>query len=200
MSDMRNQKDFFNTRAESWDNGRKMVSREDYCRIVIECGICSGQTVLDVGTGTGVIIPYILEKTGEKGTVFAIDYAEKMIERLIKKNFPSNVKALVMDIHKTDFKDSFFDGIVANACYPHFARKKTALKEIFRLLKKGGVFVISHPMGRNFINNLHRNAHGIVEKDIVPDIPQLRSLAESCGFRFIQGADEENFFFVSFTK
>lgn len=200
MNNIENHKEFFNGMASEWDSRHGKVIPEDYRRLLNECGISAGQTVLDIGTGTGVLVPYILEKTGGKGKIYAVDYAEKMIERLEAKGFSENVVPLVMDIHNTDFENCFFDRAIANACFPHFSKKRKALKEIYRVLKKGGIFIISHLPGREFINNLHRNGPNIIERDIIPEVPEFRQLAETCGFSFMDAIDEENFFCISFEK
>ncbi len=197
---IKNHKEFFNEMAESWDQQQQSISPEKYRRLVKECKISSRQTILDIGTGTGVFIPYLLETIGNNGVIFAVDYAENMIEKFITKRYPENVKPMVADIHKTDFCNNFFDRIIANACYPHFDKKQKALKEIYRILKKGGIFIISHIQGRTFINNLHRTAHNIIAKDMIPPLVVLKGFGESCGFRFLKGIDEEDFFFISFTK
>jgi len=195
---MKSKKNFFNQMAEKWDKDDK-VSPEKYRRIISEIKIKKGQNVLDVGTGTGVLIPYLLEIEKEIN-IFAIDIAEKMIEKFREKNYPPNVKSFVMDIKKTIFNDNFFDIIIANACYPHFEEKATALKEIYRLLKKGGIFIISHPTGRKFVNELHRKTHPLIAKDKIGSISEMKKFIENFGFRFIKGIDEDDFFLISFTK
>jgi ubiquinone/menaquinone biosynthesis C-methylase UbiE len=195
---MKSKKDFFNQMAEKWDKDDK-VSPEKYRRIISEIKIKKGENILDVGTGTGVLIPYLLEVEKEIN-IFAIDIAEKMIEKFKEKNYPFNVKSFIMDIQKTIFKDNFFDIIIANACYPHFEDKVTALKEIYRILKNGGIFIISHPTGRKFVNELHRKTHPLIEKDIIGSISEMKMFIENFGFRFIKGFDEDDFFLISFTK
>lgn len=195
---MKNKRDLFNKLAENWDQ-QDIVSPEKYRRIVSEAEIEKGQNILDVGTGTGVLIPYLLEAEREIN-IFAIDFAEKMIEKFREKGFPSNVLPFVMDIRKTVFEDNFFDRIIINSCYPHFEEKPSALKEIYRLLKKGGLVIISHPTGRRFVNELHKKTHPLIEEDIIWDISTLREFIESFKFRFVRGIDEDDFFLISFTR
>ncbi len=195
---MNNKREFFDIMAENWDKNEK-VTPEKYRRIIDELKIVKGHKILDVGTGTGVLILYFLEK-GIPVEIYAIDYSEKMVEKFREKKFPENVKSFVMDIHKTDFENEFFDRVVANACFPHFEDKEKALKEIYRILKKGGIFVISHPTGRKFVNELHRNTHPLIKNDIIPGIKKLKEFVENIGFKFIKGIDEKDFFLMSFEK
>jgi len=197
---MKNQREFFNSMASTWDESQGPSRGDLFMRVVEECRLERGQVVLDAGTGTGVMIPFILEKIGGEGRIIAIDYAGKMIEEFRKKCFPSNVTGMVADMHSTGFSDETFDRVIVNACYPHFEDKKAALMEIYRIMKKNGIFIISHIRGRRFINDLHRRSNRLIGKDIIPGVQELSSEAGSCGFTFLNGADEDDFYFAVFKK
>ncbi|MCM8772047.1 MAG: class I SAM-dependent methyltransferase [Candidatus Omnitrophica bacterium] len=188
---------FFDKMAEKWDKSEK-INSEKYRKIVLELKIEDGFRILDVGTGTGVLIPYLLE-TKKDIEIYGIDYSEGMMKKFREKNFPKNVKGFVMDIHNTEFEDEFFDRIIANSSYPHFENKEKALFEIYRILKKEGIFVISHPHGRKFVNKLHKKICQ-VSKDIIPPTKKLKCFVEKFGFRYIKGIDEEDFFLLVFKK
>ncbi len=196
---MKNRHDFFNRMADTWDEERRETVA---ClnRVVEEARLASGQKVLDVGTGTGVLIPFLAEKVGAGGRIHAIDYAENMIGKLKGNGVQANVEPQVMDIHKTSYTDMFFDRVIANACYPHFEDKPLALSEIHRLLKPDGLFILSHPTGREHVNRIHRTAHSVVEGDILPAPEFLLPVIISAGFDTLKVIDEPEFFLLSFTK
>jgi len=195
---MKTKKDFFNNLADNWDNEDSVIP-EKYRKIILEANIKKGQNILDVGTGTGILIPYILEKEREID-IFAIDCAEQMIEKLKEKQFPLNVMPFVMDIKDTSFEDNFFDRVLVNSCYPHFDDKPSILKEIHRLLKKDGLLIISHPTGRGAVNELHKTRHPLIQKDIIQDILCIKDFIEPLGFNLIKGIDEDDFFLAVFVK
>ena len=196
---MKTQKEFFNIKAENWDE-KQNISVQKCRKLIKECQLSNDRVVLDVGTGTGVLIPFLLAGDVKELKIYAIDYAEKMIEKLLSKNYPKIVIPMVADIHNTNFEDNTFDRIIANACYPHFEKKEVALNEIYRILKKGGFFIISHLWGREHINRFHKKTHQIVSKDMIPSIPELKSFIEGLGFKYVDGIDETDYFFVKFTK
>jgi ubiquinone/menaquinone biosynthesis C-methylase UbiE len=196
---IRNKQDFFNERAERWDENDDTPG-EKYRRVIKEAMIQKEQNILDAGAGTGVIIPYILEVTGTQSVIFAIDFAEKMVEQIKKKSFPDNVKPLIMDVQKTGFENSFFDRIILNSCYPHLDEKEKVLQEIYRIMKKNGIGIICHPAGRERVNRCHRKIHPSVKNDIIPEMNEMKGIVESCGFSLLRGIDEENFFLLSFTR
>ena len=188
---------FFDKLAKNWDSNQDEVSLK---RVIDETNIKKGSAVCDVGTGTGVLLPYIVEKVEETGKVIAIDYSSEMIKKAKEKWGKLAVEFVVADIHNTGFPDSYFDYVICNACFPHFEKKKIALKEIHRILKKGGTIVISHPRGREFVNKLHREACECIKRDRVFEADILAKLLKQQNFTPLKTIDEPNFYFVSAVK
>jgi len=188
-------KKFFGGLAAGWDAGAASCG-ERLRRVVAEAGIRPGWRVCDVGTGTGVLIPLLARAVGAQGAVVAIDYAPEMIRQARRKRFPATVELLVADIHSTGFAPSSFDAVICNACFPHFAHKRRAMKEIRRILKPGGVLVISHPTGRSSVNRLHGSASGPVRRDRVPPGDKMARTLSECGFVPVSVIDEERFYLV----
>lgn len=189
---------FFDRQAENWDYH---CEHKNLSRIIEEADIKKGSLVCDVGTGTGVLVPYLLKKIGEKGEIIAIDYSTEMIKKAKEKFVKTKrVKFIVGDIHKTDFPDNYFDYVVCNACFPHFENKNIALKEICRILKKNGLIIISHPTGREFVNKLHKNSDVSIKKDRIPPGSNLAKILQLCSFTPMKIIDELEFYFVSAVK
>jgi ubiquinone/menaquinone biosynthesis C-methylase UbiE len=188
---------FFDMHAKHWD---LCVEHKNHARVIEEIQLKKGAAVCDVGTGTGVLVPYIMKKISKKGKLIAIDYSSEMIKKAKEKWKNLKTEFLIADIHSTPFDDESFDYVICNACFPHFENKKKALKEIYRILKKGGTVVISHPTGKEFVNNLHKNTGGCIEKDMVPDGTKLAKTLEKSGFITLKVIDEPDFYFVSAKK
>ena len=74
---------FFNQAAQNWDkefgNPKLHAFLEQF---VPSFGLSAGQHVLDVGTGTGILIPFLHKALGAKGHITAIDYAPNMVGNL----------------------------------------------------------------------------------------------------------------------
>ncbi|MEN6376797.1 MAG: methyltransferase domain-containing protein [Caldisericales bacterium] len=83
--------EFFNNHAENWDNHAKH-DQAKLNEIVEMIGLCAGDRVMDVGTGTGVMIPHIIGQIGENGSLEAYDIAEKMLEVASRKFSHKNLK------------------------------------------------------------------------------------------------------------
>ncbi|MDE5796614.1 MAG: hypothetical protein K2H75_05850, partial [Muribaculaceae bacterium] len=65
--------DFFDNLAPTWDANEIRSTPERVRTILGKLPISKGMTVLDLGTGTGVLVPYLSEIVGPEGHVTAID-------------------------------------------------------------------------------------------------------------------------------
>jgi len=166
-------------------------------RVVALAGVRSGDRVMDVGTGTGVLIPHIAEAVGASGSILAIDISPEMLSVARGKKFPQNVEFLQADIQETGLPGNSFDRIICNAAFPHFEDRKKALAEMVRMLRPGGTLVISHPIGRDAVNRLHREVSPVVAEDHVPAAHELRRMLEEVGLFEILIVDEPDFYLAA---
>ncbi len=77
--------DFFDALAPSWDENEIRSTPERVQHILSKLPISKGMDVLDLGTGTGVLVPYLSEMVGTEGHVAAIDLSEGMLSIARKK-------------------------------------------------------------------------------------------------------------------
>jgi len=162
-------RDFFNDLAESWDEEEREQTLLDTPFQLIP--VQRGMTVLDVGSGTGALIPLILPRIGPQGVLYELDFAEKMIARA-KEKFPPElypqIHFVVEDL--LNFLPLFpFDLVLCYSTFPHFEEKQLALKKMASMLEEGGLLVIFHTSGRKEINAFHRRAHPVVARDLLPE-------------------------------
>lgn len=108
--------------------------------------INKGDTVVDLGSGAGNDCFIALSETGPTGQVIGIDMTEAMIEKARKnaaKLGAENVTFHLGDIEDIPLADNTADVVVSNCVFNLVPDKKSAFKETFRILKKGGHFSIS---------------------------------------------------------
>ncbi len=171
---------FFNERAGSWDAG---IAPETYgagLRLVGSLGVEAGSRVLDVGCGTGLAVPWLLEAVGEGGRVTALDLAEGMLEVARNKHGRPNVRYVHGAIEAAPFAGGSFDEALCHNCFLHLADKERALGEIHRVLKPGGRVLITHTESRDSVNRWHR-APGDTG-DLLPGERVMRKLLADAGF------------------
>lgn len=183
-------KSYFNSRADIWDAKIAEKDAAKLARMARELGLKPGSTVLDVGTGTGILVPFILEIIGNEGKLVCLDSAEKMLDKARAKNFMGNIEFICADIEETRLADNAFDTIVCYSSFPHFQDKLKALKEIGRLLKKGGKVIICHTSSRDFIRQIHQKIPEM-HNDLIPGEAEMQQLLSAAGFCRIVIRDEK---------
>lgn len=190
-----NNKDYFNSKAESWDT---IVAHDmDKVRKIIGLtGVSTGNAVLDVGTGTGVILPVLHAYVGDCGKITAIDISDRMIAVARRKyNYP-NVEFVVGDVMENRFQEEQFDCIICYSMFPHFEDQKAAIALLATYLKKDGKLVICHSQSREAINSLHRDLTGPVQNDRLPTAEVLIQYLTEVGLKESIRIDDEDMFVI----
>jgi len=184
-------KEFFNQMATAWDERfytGEMAGR--LAPLVSLFQLLPGAKVLDVGAGTGGIIPHILEAIGPEGSLWAVDYAEEMV-RVGRMKFQKESRVVfeLASVENLPYKDQFFDHVVCFGAFPHFEDKEKALAEMGRVLKTGGTLIIAHALSSVALRSHHQNC-GPVSTDFLPEEGKMRSLLEGAGFQVKRLIDE----------
>jgi len=180
---------YFDGKADIWD---EKIAEKDMAKLqnmADNLDIEPGSKVLDVGTGTGIFVPFLLKKVGKKGKLVCLDYSEKMLEKAREKKFWGNIEYVRSDVTSTKFEDGVFDAVVCYSSFPHFSDKHRALREIQRILKRGGELFICHTSSRTAINGIHNHIPELAG-DLIPDRHEMLHLLASAGFGKIEIHDE----------
>ena len=163
-------------------------------KIVAAAKVRKGEIVLDVGSGTGILVPQI--RLYRPGRIYACDLSEEMLKQL-KKNYPG-VETVLSDVRDLSLPDQSIDATFINACYPNIADKAGAFRNIARMLKPLGRMVISHPLGRAFIDSLKENTE--FPLDDFPEKPEARTLLQPYGFELQGFVDEPELYILLAVK
>ncbi len=104
----------------------------------------SGDTVLDVGCGPGTITADLARRTSP-GRITALEITDAALnlarEEIARQDLDS-VDFAVGDIHALGFPDHSFDVVHAHQVLQHVADPVTALREMRRVTKPGGVIAV----------------------------------------------------------
>ncbi len=190
---------YFNQIAASWDETSSERDTAKLERMAKRLNIKPGSTVLDVGTGTGVFIHFLLSQWGEGERIIALDFAEKMLKRARAKGFNGNIDYLCADVTNIPLGNEIFDIVVCHSSFPHFQDKSGALAEMKRVIKRGGRLLICHTSSRARINEIHRQIPA-VENDIIPDEREMQMILSKAGFIEIKIDDNNESYLASARK
>ncbi len=189
---------FFDNLAERWDQTGPVPSEEAIGKFLAKIRIGAGERVVDVGTGTGLLIPYIMECG--PGEIVAVDLSEKMLERLAAKyqsSYGEKLKISCQDVHCLTFEDETKDVAICNSVFPHFHDKPKALSEVYRVLKTGGRMAVHHFAGREKINSFHSaSADPLIRGDFLEDGAALAVMVKEAGFTVVEMIDTEQEYFL----
>lgn len=102
------------------------------------------KTILDIATGTGDLAIAMADTNAEK--IVGLDISSGMLdigkEKISKKGLSSKIEMILGDSENMPFEDNTFDAITVAFGVRNFENLKNGLKEILRVLKPGGIFVI----------------------------------------------------------
>lgn len=99
-----------------------------------------GDRILDAGCGTGVFTADILDK--EAGAV-GVDVSKPMLDRACLKFSERDFAGVLADILHLPFHDEYFDKTVSITAIEFIADAEAAIRELFRVTKKGGSIVVA---------------------------------------------------------
>ncbi len=167
----------WNAAAPGWKKYRKdmlkwMAPVSD--QLIRSTGISSGQTVLDVATGTGQPALSIAKIVGENGKVIGVDLSPEMLEvakeEAAYEGLTNALFQVVKDESLSIFPDNTFDSVVCRNGLMFMPDPVKALKAFLRVLKPGGkasVTVWGSPDKSPVI--------GVVMKTISKYLPDLKA-------------------------
>jgi SAM-dependent methyltransferase len=145
--------------------------------------------ILDVGCGGGKTVKRLAQQA-PLGKVFGIDYSTDMVaySRKVNKKLIAENRAEIHEgsVERTGFPDSFFDLVTAIETYYFWPRLPDALREIKRVLKPGGCFLMVNEMVKDGVYEVE-NAEMIEKTQVrLVSLEELRQILESVGFSNVQ--------------
>ena len=120
----------------------------------------SGEVCVDLGSGRGTDVLRLAENVGKDGFVYGIDISDGMIAKATSTAARlgiGNAEFIHSPLEKIKISDNIADLIISNCTINHASDKQAVWNEVFRILKKGGRFVISDIYANDPIQEEYRN-------------------------------------------
>jgi ubiquinone/menaquinone biosynthesis C-methylase UbiE len=114
-------------------------------KLVASLNLFPGATVVDLGTGAGVLLPYLSQAVGPGGRVVAQDIVQPFLDKaagLARDKGLTNVQFLLGTDKDPKLAESSADLILAVDSYHHFDYPEAMLAGIRQALRPGGKFVV----------------------------------------------------------
>ena len=105
-------------------------------------GIQPGAHVLDIACGTGLVSFPVVEIIGTDGKLVGSDISDRMVEICEERAWESGIKNatfIQMDAEDLDIPDESFDTVLCGLGLMYVPFPVTAVQEMHRVLKEGGV-------------------------------------------------------------
>ncbi|MBI4320894.1 MAG: methyltransferase domain-containing protein [Chloroflexi bacterium] len=134
----------FEARAAKY-NQLAWVADPDFGRQIVELAQAHSSTVmLDLAAGTGAVA---LLFCGLVREIYALDSSAGMLEQAREAmKDEDNVRFIHRDGQDTGLPDSFLDLIICRNGLHHFDDPRAGLREVMRILKPDGVFLLIEPV------------------------------------------------------
>jgi ubiquinone/menaquinone biosynthesis C-methylase UbiE len=156
-----------------------------------------GETILDVGCGTGIFTIDVLELGPN---VVGLDISLPMLTRARQKTGDNAFHPVAADMLSLPFADDMFDKTVSMTALEFVNNAHDAVRELFRVTRKGGTIVVT-TLNRLSPWAVHRmqkakQGHHLFKKMIFRSPDEMRALAPVDGvvrtaIHFSKGEDPE---------
>jgi ubiquinone/menaquinone biosynthesis C-methylase UbiE len=146
-------------------------------RLLDPARLQAGESVLDVGCGTGTLAIAAKRRVGPTGSVYGIDASPAMIARATKKAKKAGALVIFESglAESLPFPDGRFDVVLSTVMLHHLPRtaREQGVREMGRVLKPGGRLLAvdfggASRKGRGPLAHFHR--HGHVESRALLDL------------------------------
>lgn len=184
----------FNSIAGDWNKNIPQKNYKIVLDLIDRINLKEGNSVLDVGAGTGIL--YWALKERELSNYIAIDISDEMVKKFLSIYPDTDVRC--MDFEKKIVLSQSFDYIIIFNSIPHFNDLNVVFENAFNNLKVGGKFVIAHSKTRQGLLDHHKKiGYKSDKKEPIPLDETLLELCSRYNFRNIETEDVEYYYFCA---
>jgi SAM-dependent methyltransferase len=125
------------------------IIQEIAARTMDTLALVPGQSVLEVGCGSGVFLPLLASAVAPTGRVVGLDHAPTMVAQARARVATAGLDAVVTveagDAYHLPFADDSFDAAHCERVLMHLDDPTAVLREMARVVRPGGRIVVAEP-------------------------------------------------------
>ena len=184
----------FDTISENYDRVNRVITlgidlrwRKKVIQLTMQN---NPKRVLDVATGTGDLAIALAEKG--QAQITGLDISPGMLEvgkqKVQEKQLGKQIDMIIGDSEEIPFEDNTFDAVTVAFGVRNFEELEAGLKEIQRVLKPGGIFVVLETSvpSKSFI----RTGYRLYCKNYLPLVARLMSRDERAYSYLTESAEQ----------
>jgi ubiquinone/menaquinone biosynthesis C-methylase UbiE len=127
-----------------WFVGRRLLIAR-LLKDSLQCADKQALRLVDLGCGTGANLPMLRQAVGEKGEVVGLDFSPLALQFAGQQVDLTNLYLSQGDAMQLPLRDECADCVTMLDVLEHVPNDHKALAEIYRILKPGGVLILSVP-------------------------------------------------------
>ncbi|MEM9768982.1 MAG: methyltransferase domain-containing protein [Cyanobacteria bacterium P01_D01_bin.71] len=189
----------YDRRSQAYDDSKWHVQ---ICHRLLEYSqVSNGQTVLDIGTGTGHLAIAVAQTIGDRGQVIGVDISAGMLEQAQSKVDALgliNVEFQLADAEALDYTNNHFDHILCANTFPWMADKESTLRLWYQFLKPGGRIGVHTPADTAYIGAVVLRRvfakYGVLleASNRIGTIEKVQNLFANAGFEAVEIKTEQH--------
>lgn len=143
MADKDDKKKYFEHLGNDFEKFMDDYDVAQRCRLIFDNLLknvdLQGKKVLEVGSGTGRISGEIIQHNAH---LMVLDIGENLVRQVTER---TGCEGVVGDACRLPFDNDFFDGVISSECIEHTTNPVSAIQEMCRVCRPGGVVCITSP-------------------------------------------------------
>jgi ubiquinone/menaquinone biosynthesis C-methylase UbiE len=199
--------DFYDRRSQTYDDNESLIQ---ICHRLLEYAqVDVGQTILDIGTGTGHLAIALAQIIGDKGRVIGIDISPRMLEQArikVDELGFKNIELQLADAEALDYPINTFDRILCANTFPWLEDKEATLRLWHQFLKPSGQISIHTPADTAYIGGvvlrrvLAKHGVALEASNRLGSVEQCQNLFANAGFESIEIETEQRGSYTNLDK
>ncbi|MCE5310048.1 MAG: class I SAM-dependent methyltransferase [Acidobacteriales bacterium] len=191
---------YFEAMAPRWDTLPAPPDAGEKVRRFVERAVPSAaERVLDIGSGTGLLLPHLMGLRPGLREVVEVDLAEAMLREARLKG-DDRIRFLCADAVRLPLAEASFDAVLCFGVLPHVHDLDAACRGFLSALKPGGVLAVGHMMDSTTLNEFHATLDGPVSGDRIEPAANLAARLEALGARVETVEEETGWYYVAVSR